>query len=59
MKLFEFLWVRNGKICHFWAKPAHWYQYRKWVPIPIVHRGFGAGTKNLGTGSPSLVKDLY
>ena len=38
MKLFEFLWVKKDKICHFSAEPAHWYRYRKWVPVPIRQR---------------------
>ena len=41
--------MRNGKICHFWAEPAHWYWYRKWVPVQIVQRGIGIGTKSWGT----------
>ena len=49
MKLFEFLWVRNGKICHFWAEPAHWYRYRKWVSVPIGQRQSGTGTDQSGT----------
>ena len=49
MKLFEYLWVRNGKICHLWAEPVGQRQsgtstesgYRypldrgKVVPVPI------------------------
>ena len=27
--------MRNGKICHLWAKLAYWYQYQKWVPVPM------------------------
>ena len=53
MELFEFLWVRNGKICHFGVEPTHWYQYIKWVPIPITQRGNGIGTKSWGTGTHS------
>ena len=44
MKLFEFLWVRNGKICHFGAEPALWYRYKKWVPVPFGQRLSGTGT---------------
>ena len=61
MNLFEFLWVRNGKICHFWVEPAHWYRYRKCVPVPIRQGQSGTGTdqvvpvpihqKGVGTGT--------
>ena len=44
MKLFEFLWVRNDKICHFEAKPTHWYRYRKCELVPIGQRQSGTGT---------------
>ena len=56
---FEFLWVRNGKICHLWAKPSHWYRYRKWVQVPIGQRQSGTGTYQSGTGTHSPVKDWY
>ena len=59
MKLFEFLWVRNGKICHFWAEPAHWYRYRKWVPVPIVQRGIGIGTEQGGTGTDAPNNPIF
>ena len=57
MKLFEFLWVRNGKICHILAEHAHWYRYRKWVLLPIGQRQSGTGTDQNGIGNHSPVKD--
>ena len=34
-RFIEEKWVRNGKICHFWAIPVNWYRYPKLVPVPI------------------------
>ena len=59
MKLFEFLWVRNGKFYNFWAEPTPWYWYQKWVPIPIGQRQSGTGTGQSGACSHSPVKDWY
>ena len=28
--------MKNDKIYHSWAKPAHWYWYRQWVLVPMV-----------------------
>ena len=61
MKLFEFLWVRNDKICHFWEKTAHWYRYLldrgkvvsvpiKVVPVSIYQKRVGTSTNQSGTG---------
>ena len=44
-------WVRNRKICHFWAKHVKGYRYPKLVSVPIVERGCGTGTKILGTST--------
>ena len=59
MKLFEFLWVRNGKIYNFWAKPAHWYLYRKWVLVPIRQRQSGSGTDQSGTGTGTSSNPVF
>ena len=36
-------WVRNGKICHFWAELALWDRYPlcrgDLIPVPIDRRG--------------------
>ena len=37
-RFIEEKWVRNGKICHFWAEPAKGYWYPKLVLVPIVQR---------------------
>ena len=70
MKLFEFLWVRNGKICHFWAELVHWYRYRKYraelvpvpkvgVPVPIHQRGIGTGTEIGGIGTRASSNPIF
>ena len=38
-RFIEEKWVRNDKIYHFWAEPAHWYRYQKWVLVPKVGTG--------------------
>ena len=59
MELFEFLWVRNEKICHFLVEPANWYRYRKWVTVPIAQRVIGTGTKSWGSGTHSPERNWY
>ena len=54
-RFIEEKWVRNGKICHLWEEPAHWYRYPLYkgelvlvplvgVPVPIRQRGIDTGT---------------
>ena len=60
-RFIEEKWVRNGKICHLWAKLAYWYRYQKWVPVPMdrdqmvplpVVSGTGTHLQNrVGTGT--------
>ena len=50
-RFIEEKWVRNGKIYHFSTEPAKGYRYLKLVPVPIVQRGRGTGTKKLGTST--------
>ena len=45
--------MKNDKIFHFWAKSAHWYRYRKWVPVPIGQRQVVPVPKVSGTGTRS------
>ena len=59
MELFEFLWVRNGKIYHFWAEPAYWYRYRKWVPVPMGQRQSGTGIDQSGTGTDASNNPIF
>ena len=57
MKLFEYLWVRNGKICHLWAEPVGQRQsgtstesgYR----YPLDRGKVGTSTDQNGTGAHS------
>ena len=39
MKKCSFLWEKNGKNYHLWAEHERRYQYREWIPIPMVHIG--------------------